>query len=166
MTTNIDNLELTPAERERCKAEIRELAYSKWLTAGRPKGQSLAFWLPAEEEWVEYYYVPVRLIEGYQQSPLAYGCGQVQDGSRLRSIWDVRRSEILTSAYFKWINAGRPQNRALEFWLKAERECEGRENPSKPKVENRTQRARRTASSASKQKTPGLAQAVGPAGAA
>jgi hypothetical protein len=165
MATNIDNLELTPSERQECKAMIRKLAYSKWLAAGRPEGQSLAFWLRAEEDWVDWNYVPHRFIEDDQPSPLACECGRFQDRSRLRSIWDVRRLEILTSAYFKWINAGRPENRALEFWLEAENECERRENQLKPKAEKRTSRGGRTGSSVGKQKTRGLEHAVGPAGA-
>ncbi len=29
-------------------------------------------------------------------------------------------------AYFNWVQAGQPENRDLEFWLEAERACNGR----------------------------------------
>jgi hypothetical protein len=36
-----------------CLNDIRELAYSKWESAGRPAGDCVRFWLEAEQEMLQ-----------------------------------------------------------------------------------------------------------------
>jgi hypothetical protein len=33
--------------------DIQELAYRKWLSAGRPNGDCVRFWLEAEQEFLQ-----------------------------------------------------------------------------------------------------------------
>ncbi len=35
---------------EPCEAEIRILAYHKWVSAGKPEGDGIQFWLEAEKD--------------------------------------------------------------------------------------------------------------------
>ena len=60
MTVNLETLELTAEERERCRDIVRKLAYLKWSDAGRPESLALDWWLPAEREWIQNCYVPNR----------------------------------------------------------------------------------------------------------
>jgi hypothetical protein len=42
---------LSPVSRHRpCPEEIRLRAYGKWVSAGRPPGDGVCFWLAAEQE--------------------------------------------------------------------------------------------------------------------
>jgi len=63
VSTNIEKLELTPAELASCRAKISDLAYRKWIEAGCPCNRSSEFWLEAEKDWVERHYVPHRFFE-------------------------------------------------------------------------------------------------------
>lgn len=56
----LDRLVLTEAEKETARQSIRKSAYFKWQAAGCPEDGALSFWLEAELEWIEYYYVPDR----------------------------------------------------------------------------------------------------------
>jgi hypothetical protein len=56
----LDSLELDPHELEVSREAVRRLAYWKWQRAGCPPGDGLEFWLAAEREWIERYYVPHR----------------------------------------------------------------------------------------------------------
>ncbi len=60
MSVRLDTLEMTPAQYEAALASVRRLAYEKWLDAGQPCCDGGAFWLEAEREWIEHYYVPPR----------------------------------------------------------------------------------------------------------
>lgn len=61
MLPTLETLDLTPAERQRAEEFVRNLAYDKWLRAGRPIGQDQHFWCEAEQEWILFQYVPHRL---------------------------------------------------------------------------------------------------------
>jgi hypothetical protein len=63
MNSNLNSLDLAPSQREAALAEVRRLAYLRWEQAGRPPGDGLAFWLAAEEHWMQHCYVPCRSIE-------------------------------------------------------------------------------------------------------
>lgn len=39
--------------------EISDLAYKKWQEAGEPQGDGVQFWLDAEREWEEDFWIPV-----------------------------------------------------------------------------------------------------------
>lgn len=60
MSATLDSLFIAPDQRQECENEIRELAYSKWIEAGRPSGRESEFWLKAEREWIAFKYVPDR----------------------------------------------------------------------------------------------------------
>lgn len=60
----IDTLELTQEGRNRAREEIQGMAYRAWERAGRPEGDSLRFWHEAENEWIRFYYVPDRSLQG------------------------------------------------------------------------------------------------------
>jgi len=66
MRPNLDSLPLTKDELEAARKQVRDMAFSKWHHAGCPEDDALAFWLEAEHEWIQYYYVPSR---GRQQRP-------------------------------------------------------------------------------------------------
>ncbi len=57
---SIERLFLTNEDRKHARQQVRELAYFKWLEAGRPENRSVEFWKAAEREWIEYFYVPRR----------------------------------------------------------------------------------------------------------
>ena len=57
---SLDSLLLNEDELQEARRQVQEMAYYKWQHAGCPDGQDLRFWLEAELEWVEYYYVPDR----------------------------------------------------------------------------------------------------------
>ena len=57
---SLDSLLLNEDELQEARRQVQEMAYYKWQHAGCPVGQELRFWLEAELEWVEYYYVPDR----------------------------------------------------------------------------------------------------------
>lgn len=61
MVPALDDLDLTPAERAKAEECVREMAYCHWKRAGCPPGQDLRFWSEAEQEWIQYQYVPHRL---------------------------------------------------------------------------------------------------------
>ena len=56
----LDSLLLTEEELKIAKKKVQEMAYFKWQAAGCPEDDTLMFWLEAELEWIEYYYVPDR----------------------------------------------------------------------------------------------------------
>ena len=56
----LDSLLLTEDELKVARKQVREMAYFKWQAAGSPEDDALRFWLEAEREWIEYYYVPDR----------------------------------------------------------------------------------------------------------
>jgi len=56
----LDLLLLTDNELQAAKKQVQEMAYFKWQAAGCPDNAELRFWLDAELEWVEYFYVPNR----------------------------------------------------------------------------------------------------------
>jgi hypothetical protein len=60
----IDTLELTQEGRDKARQEIEGMAYRAWERAGRPDGESLRFWHEAENEWIRFYYVPDRSLQG------------------------------------------------------------------------------------------------------
>ncbi|MEX2112720.1 MAG: DUF2934 domain-containing protein [Pirellulales bacterium] len=60
MAVRLDTLEMTPEQYEAALDCVRRLAYEKWLDAGQPPSDGDAFWLEAEREWIERYYVPPR----------------------------------------------------------------------------------------------------------
>ncbi len=64
MQPSLDLLLLTEDELKAAKKQVREIAYFKWQAAGCPEDDALTFWLEAELEWIDYYYVPDR----YQMS--------------------------------------------------------------------------------------------------
>ena len=59
---SIDELILTKDELRNAREQVQQMAYFKWLDAGRPLGDELQHWLEAELEWIEYFYVPDRFI--------------------------------------------------------------------------------------------------------
>jgi hypothetical protein len=60
MTVRLDTLEMTPEQQQAAFECVRKLAYEKWVEAGQPQGCGDEFWLEAEREWIEHYYVPPR----------------------------------------------------------------------------------------------------------
>jgi hypothetical protein len=64
MPVTLDTLELPPAQLEACQDEVRRMAYFRWLDAGAPAEGQLDFWLEAENEWIEFNYVPHRMFDG------------------------------------------------------------------------------------------------------
>ena len=113
MSTNIEKLELTPAECEFCRTAIRERAYRKWRDAGCPKDRSRQFWLEAEDEWVGRNYVPHRFFEddfdsmddGLGKSPVTF------------ANCEFCRKAIEKSAYFKrHTSQGGMWNRTAHRW--------------------------------------------------
>ena len=56
----LDSLILTDQELQTAKNQVQELAYRKWQQAGSPEDEAQKFWLEAEREWIEQYYVPHR----------------------------------------------------------------------------------------------------------
>ncbi len=63
MAVTLDTLEGTPQELEARRDAVRRLAYFKWLEHGRRESSDLDFWIMAEREWIERYYVPHRIYE-------------------------------------------------------------------------------------------------------
>ena len=59
---SIDELILTKDELRNAREQVQQMAYFKWLDAGRPLGDELQHWLEAELEWIEYFNVPDRFI--------------------------------------------------------------------------------------------------------
>jgi hypothetical protein len=63
MCLSLDTLELTEEEARAAREEVRRLAYLKWEQAGCPHlADSLQFWCEAEQEWIDFYYVPDRYL--------------------------------------------------------------------------------------------------------
>ncbi len=60
MSVRLDTLEMTPDQYEAALECVRRLAYEKWLDAGEPSDTGVDFWVEAEREWIEHYYVPPR----------------------------------------------------------------------------------------------------------
>lgn len=58
----LEKLLLTENELEEARRRIEEIAYTKWQQAGCPENRSLDFWNEAEIEWIEYFYVPDRVV--------------------------------------------------------------------------------------------------------
>ena len=56
----LDSLLLTEDELKAARKQVQGMAYFKWQAAGCPEDDALTFWLEAELEWIEYYYVPDR----------------------------------------------------------------------------------------------------------
>jgi len=57
----LELLLLTKAELEAAREKVQEMAYLKWEEAGCPEGtDSDRFWQAAEQEWIQYHYVPDR----------------------------------------------------------------------------------------------------------
>ena len=56
----LDSLILTDEELKAARKHVQEMAYFKWKAAECPEDDALRFWLEAELEWIEYYYVPDR----------------------------------------------------------------------------------------------------------
>ena len=56
----LDQLVLSEELLEAAKNKVQELAYRKWQESGCPENDELSFWLEAEREWIQYYYVPDR----------------------------------------------------------------------------------------------------------
>ena len=63
MNVTLETLEGTPEELEARREAVRKLAYFKWLEYGRPEAPDVDFWLAAEREWIERFYVPLRKYE-------------------------------------------------------------------------------------------------------
>ena len=60
-TTTLNMLELTEEEVKMAREEVQRLAYLKWKKAGSPLvADPLQFWCDAEQEWIDFYYVPNR----------------------------------------------------------------------------------------------------------
>lgn len=61
MCPTLDTLELTEEELRAAREEVQRLAYLKWEGAGCPRrADSRQFWCDAEQEWIDFYYVPDR----------------------------------------------------------------------------------------------------------
>jgi hypothetical protein len=60
MKPTLDTLEMPAEDREVAQNAIRSLAFSLWCNAGCPLGDDLDFWLAAEQQWIEFDYVPFR----------------------------------------------------------------------------------------------------------
>lgn len=58
----LDQLVLTEQELRAARQCVQRMAYFRWLDAGCPKGSELDHWVAAEQEWIEYEYVPDRYI--------------------------------------------------------------------------------------------------------
>ena len=58
----LELLLLTEQELAAARQKVQELAYLKWEAAGSPDDDALSakFWKEAEQQWIEYYYVPDR----------------------------------------------------------------------------------------------------------
>ncbi len=64
MAVTLETLELTPEELEARRETIRRMAYFNWLNAHCPQGDGQQFWLKAEQDWLDYCYVPHRQWDG------------------------------------------------------------------------------------------------------
>ena len=64
MSVTLETLEMTPQERELCLEAVRKMAYRKWRDSGQPDSPALDYWLQAQREWIENYYVPHRALDG------------------------------------------------------------------------------------------------------
>jgi hypothetical protein len=61
MCPSLTSLELTEQEARAAEEAIRHLAYLKWEQAGCPHAADpCEFWCEAEQEWIDFYYVPDR----------------------------------------------------------------------------------------------------------
>lgn len=56
----LDSLILTEQELQTARSQVQEMAYRKWQEAGCPEDAAQRFWLEAEREWMEQFYVPHR----------------------------------------------------------------------------------------------------------
>ena len=60
MQNRLEKLLLNEDELKAAREQVQKLAYRKWQESGCPEDDELTFWLEAEREWIEYYYVPDR----------------------------------------------------------------------------------------------------------
>ena len=63
MAVSLESLEMGPEELDIARDAIRRLAYQKWELAGKPDSDGSLFWVEAEREWIERWYVPPRRPE-------------------------------------------------------------------------------------------------------
>lgn len=82
MCLTLDTLELTEEETRAAREEVRRLAYLKWEQAGCSHlVDPSQFWCDAEQEWIDFYYVPDRYPSDTQHSQLG------RHGRPCRSTW-------------------------------------------------------------------------------
>lgn len=74
MSTTLETLELTPEELDACRIAVRKMAYLRWLDAGAPPDRQLDFWLAAENDWIEFNYVPHRTLDGTRSGCKTTNC--------------------------------------------------------------------------------------------
>ena len=64
MSITLETLELTQDQLKSCKDAVQKMAYFDWRDAGCPECGQLEFWLKAERDWIEHFYVPNRVVDG------------------------------------------------------------------------------------------------------
>jgi hypothetical protein len=91
MPATLETLEMTPEELKSSRDAVHELAYFKWLNAGRPDGRELEFWLEAEREWIQHNYVPHRMLDGTRPRPDGQSSTVSAGGNRREAAPKSRR---------------------------------------------------------------------------
>lgn len=103
-----DNSYLTASDDWRVARHVRhrliaEAAYYRWINRGRPFGEPLKDWHAAEAEVARYWTAKLWLSEAFVAR-------------------HVRHHLTTETAYYRWINRGRPFGDPLKDWYAAEAE--------------------------------------------